>query len=285
MIAVIANPNALRFNMNDLKNIVFILKSNGYDVDLFFTQRAGDGTTIAKKISSKYSIIAAYGGDGIINEVVNADLGDSALGILPAGTTNVLAIDLGIDLNPLKAAQLFNKPKMKKAYLACINDKKFILMAGFGFDACSVLNVNQKLKRISGKFAYFLAGVVSYFKSENKIIRVKTEGRELKARWVIVAKAKKYAGNFTISDTVDVDKPYLDVCIFEPIFNNLTDLPYDNFALFSGLHKKKIAFVQHIITDKEVNVSLCAIQTDGDFLGFDEAYIKLCEKPIRIVVP
>ncbi len=285
MIAIIANPNALRFNRNDLKQITDVLEKNGICVDIFFTNQAGDGTVIANKISSAYSIIAAYGGDGIVNEIVNADLGNSALGILPAGTTNVLSIDLKINKNPVKAAELFIKPKIKKAFLGCLNDKKFILMASAGFDAEAVGCVNQRLKKISGKFAYFWSGVVSYFKSTNHIIKVKIGKKTLKSRWVIVSKAKKYAGEFTISKSVDIFQPYFDVCLFEPIFNNIFDLPYDNFLLFSGLHNFKMPFVKHIITDENISIQKSNIQMDGDFFGLKEVEIRLCEKPINIVVP
>ncbi len=285
MIAIIANPNALHFNTNDLRNIILMLRHRGCDVNLFFTQKAGDGTDIANKIASKYSIIAAYGGDGIINEIINADLGSSALGLLPAGTTNVLAIDTGIGLDVIKAAKLFVKPNFKNAYLGCINDKKFILMVGSGFDADSVLNVNQNLKRLSGKLSYFFAGIVSYLKSDNKTIDVRIGKDRFKARWVIVSKAKKYAGRFIISDSVDIDKPCFDVCLFEPVLNNFADLPFDNLVLFSGLHLKKIPFVKHIITDDDIEISEGNVQIDGDFFGFGKVYIKLCKKPIRIVVP
>ena len=285
MIAIIANPNALRFNINDLKQIADMLEKSGICVDIFFTNQAGDGTVIANKISSAYSIIAAYGGDGIINEIVNADLGDSALGILPAGTTNVLSIDLRINKNPVEAAELFKKPKIKKAFLGCLNDKKFILMASAGFDAEAVGRVNQRLKKISGKFAYFWSGVVSYFKSKNRIIKVRIGKNTFKSRWVIVSKAKKYAGEFTISKSVDIFQPYFDVCLFEPIFNNILDLPYDNFLLFSSLHNFKMPFVKHIITDENIYIQKSNIQIDGDFFGLKEVEIRLCQKPINIVVP
>lgn len=285
MIAIIANPNALRFNIEDLKQIAAMLKEEDIYVDIFFTNKAGDGTAIANKISSAYSIIAAYGGDGIVNEIVNADLGNSALGILPAGTTNVLSIDLKINKNPVKAAELFKKPKIKKAFLGCLNDKKFILMASAGFDAEAVGCVNQHLKKISGKFSYFWSGVVSYFKSKNRIIKVKIGNKTLPSRWVIVSKAKKYAGKFTISNSVDIFQPYFDICLFEPIFNNIADLPYDNFLLFSGLHTLKMPFVRHIVTNENIYIQKSNIQIDGDFFGLKEAKIRLCEKPINIVVP
>ncbi len=284
MIAIIANPNALRFDNEELKNIVLLLENNGLVVDVFFTQKAGDGTVIANMIASKYSIIATYGGDGIINEVINANLGGSALGILPAGTTNVLAIDLGIDSNALRAAKLFIKPKFKDVYLAKANKRRFILMAGVGFDGEAVKNVNGKLKRIGGKFAYLLSGVFSYFKLENNIIEIVAEGKLYKTGWVIISNAKKYAGKFDISD-IDIDKPFLDVCIFKPILNRAIDLPIHNFLLFSSLHKKTELLVEHILTRDKIVVRNGSIQLDGDPVDETDVEISICDKPIKIVVP
>lgn len=284
MIAIIANPNALRFDSEELKNIVLLLKHNGVSVDVFFTQQAGDGTVIANMVASKYSIIAAYGGDGIINEIINTDLGSSALGILPAGTTNVLAIDLGIDSNALNAAKLLIKPKFKKVYLAKANKRRFILMAGVGFDGEAVKNVNGKLKRISGKFAYFLSGVFSYFKLENSTIEITVEGKLYRVSWVIISNAKKYAGRFNISD-IDIDRPFLDVCIFKPILNRAVDLPIHNFLLFSSLHKKVDSLVEHITTKNKIIVKNGSIQLDGDLIDEMDAEISICDRPIKIAVP
>ncbi len=286
MIAIIANPNALRFDSKKLKTAVQFLKTNGVSVDLFFTQKAKDGTDIANKIASKYSIIAAYGGDGIINEVINADLGSSALGILPAGTTNVLAVDLGIPMDIQKAAELFIRPKFKRIYLGKINNQKFTLMAGIGFDACSVMNVDYRIKRISGKASYFLSGIMSYLKSKNYTIKVKIGDMEKHCRWVVVSKAKKYAGSYNISQEVDVDKPLFDVCIFKPILNSFFDLPIANLALFSNYSHKFLFIVEHIITNEEIFIEdSLPIQIDGDFFGIKKANISLCSKALSVVVP
>ncbi len=285
MIAIIANPIAHKYDSSALKKIKLLLEKNGRDVDIFFTQKAQDGTKITEKIASKYSIIAAYGGDGIINEIINADLGQSALGILPAGTTNVLAIDLKISLNPIKAALLLVNPNFMKAYAGKINGKKFLLMAGVGFDAESVANVNWTLKRIGGKLSYLISGITSYLKSRNNVISIRINDEQYEARWVIISKAKKYAGCFNISTRTDIDKPLFDVCIFKPLINNFIDLPIANFMLFSSLHLFKQPFVKHIITKETIKTDKSPVQIDGDFFDVTEAAIDLCKNPIKVVVP
>ncbi len=285
MIAIVANPNALKFNTYQLKNIVSILEADGYGVDVFFTKKARCGTAIANKIASKYRIIAVYGGDGIINEVINADLKDSVLGILPAGTTNVLALELGISLNPIAAARLLINNNTKTIYAGLVNNKRFALMAGFGFDALAVKNVNPFIKKISGKAAYFLSGVLTYLSLNSDLIRITVENKTYDARWVIVSKAKKYAGNFSISRTVDVAKPFFDVLIFNKIITGAIDLPIDNLLLFSGLSERFKALSKHVITDKPILIDYAPIQVDGDFLETNKSEVKLSSKPIKVIVP
>ncbi len=285
MIAIIANPNAHRFDSEQLKALLLFFRANGVEAEVFFTQKAGDGEIIAGKLANRYSIIAAYGGDGIINEVINADLGESALGILPAGTTNVLAIDLGIGTDPIKAAKILIGNRRKKAYPGIINGRRFMLMAGIGFDGASVAMVRSNLKKRFGKLAYVAAGIEAYLRSTQRKLTVRIGDEEFKALWVIVSKIKRYAGPFVISRDVDIDRPLFDVCIFNPIICGLCDLPLDNALLFSNLHLLPNPFVRHIITGEKIEVSEGFIQVDGDFFARDASMIELDERPIDIVVP
>ncbi|AEA33149.1 diacylglycerol/lipid kinase family protein [Hippea maritima] len=279
MIAIIANPNALRFSSEKLKRIANQLGN----VDIFFTQKAKNGTDIANKIAGSYEIIATYGGDGIINEVINADLNSSKLAIIPAGTTNVLAIELFGKASASKAIQAIKRGKAKTAYTGKINNTYFILMAGFGFDAESVHNVNPKLKRISGKFAYFSAGVVSYLKNlKRDCFEIEIENKRIEAVWAIVSKAKKYAGNYTISAKIDIFKPLFDVVICRCANRGLS-LPYYNLAIFSGLHRFNTPFVEHIITEGPIKVKgNFKTQIDGDEFLTKSAEISI-GKQIKLI--
>ncbi len=281
MIGIIANPNALRFNIKKLKNLLRKLKQNGLKTDVFFTQRAGDGKKIAERIDGHYRIIAAYGGDGIINEVINGNLKRSALCVLPAGTTNVLAIELYGKPSLNRALNALINGKTKKAYTASINGRKFILMAGAGFDAESVFAVNEKNKKLFGKIEYVLSGVKAYLQKSH-CFTIEIERKTLEALWVIVSNSRKYAGNFDISEQTDIFTPILDV-FFCPCSNRTAMLPYCNLSLFSGFHAFT-PFVKHFCTDKPIKIKgEPHIQIDGDYFSKTNAIIKLGD-PIDIVV-
>ncbi len=284
-IAIVANPNALRFDKEQLNIIYLFLVANGADVDLFFTGKQGDGTVITDKISGMYDVVAAYGGDGIINEVVNGDMRSAALGVLPAGTTNVLAIDLGIGTDPLRAAKVLLRGKRKRAYPGVVNGRRFMLMVGVGFDGASVGLVRDGLKRRCGKLAYVVAGVEAYLKEKLPVFDVKIGKRSIKADWVIVSKIKRYAGHFRISNSVDITERAFDVCIFKPLGFRLIEQPLHNALLFTNVHLLATPFVEHIITDEEIQISGGPVQVDGDYAGDKEVRIRLQNEPIDIIVP
>ena len=282
MICIIANPNALRFNSEKLKSVTKEIEQHGLKVDVFFTKKAGDGKKIAEQIDGHYRIIATYGGDGIINEVINGDLEKSALCVLPAGTTNVLAIELYGKPSLNLALRALINGKTNKAYTAKINGRKFILMAGVGFDAESVVSVNERNKKLLGKIEYVLSGVKAYMK-KSFCFKIEVEGVTLNALWVIVSNSRKYAGNFDISKRTDIFTPFLDV-FFCPCANRIAMLPYCNGVLFLGFHTLA-PFVKHIFTDKPIKIGGNPhIQIDGDYFSKTDVIIKMSD-PINIIVP
>ena len=279
MIAIIANPKAHRFSHKKLRAIIDTLKRQ-YSVDVFFTKKPKEGTAIANDIAGLYKIIAIYGGDGIINEVINADLKDSAVAVLPAGTTNVLAIELFGSPSIKLSVDAILKGKTKTAYTAKINDKYFILMAGAGFDGLSVKLVNNRLKHFSGKLAYVVAGIKAYLKP-NKCFEAEIDGKKFNVLWAIATNASVYAGKFRISRSTNIFDNNLEVLLFDcknPIFA----LPYYNGVLFF-LNRFRMPCFKRIKTQK-VLFKGCTIQIDGDLYEKNYGEINI-SKPIKIIVP
>ena len=287
MIAIVANPNALHFDIKKIYKIKELLESNNIGTDIFFTHKAKDGTKITKIIKNRYDIIAGYGGDGIINEIIQElAFSKSALGILPAGTTNVLSLNLKIPQNAYEAAKLFIKPKISVASLGNINNKKFILMAGVGFDAEAVFSVNEKIKKHFGKLSYILSGTKSYFLNihKNYSIKLRVGNNMYESAWIIIGNAKKYAGNFSISNRVDIDSEKLDVYI-SGVSNRIFGIVFLLADLVFRL-KGLLGMSKHIITDNEIYIMTpdIPIQTDGDFAGFTPAKVQIIKSCINVVV-
>jgi diacylglycerol kinase (ATP) len=100
------------------------------------TKSPGHATELAKKNRDKYLIVTAIGGDGTVNEVasglVNTDI---PLGIIPNGSGNGLARELGIPMNKKKAFDLLKKSTPIHIDTLLLNDHPCVNMAGIGFDA------------------------------------------------------------------------------------------------------------------------------------------------------
>ena len=109
-------------------------------------------------------LIVAAGGDGTINEVANGLVGSAVpLGVLPAGTANVLACEIGLPRNPLDAAAVLAELDAQSIAVGRLtvadgSQRHFLLMAGVGLDAQVLTKVSQRIKNVTGKLAYYIAG-------------------------------------------------------------------------------------------------------------------------------
>ena len=133
----------------DVPLIVESLGVLGFDVDKAPTERAGHATELAAAaVAAGVEVVCAIGGDGTVNEVVNGMAGsDVPLAVIPTGTVNVLAIELGIPLDPPDACRLAAAGHVIAIDLGLAGDRYFALMAGAGVDAAVVSSLNPTLKR------------------------------------------------------------------------------------------------------------------------------------------
>ena len=136
-ILVIHNPTAGSSARTKLRRFVELLSEDGAEVAVRATAGPGDATAIAAAAGDgKWDAIVAAGGDGTVNEIVNG-LGPNSpsLGILPLGTANVLALELGLPVAAPDAARLIARGGVRQLYFAAIEGRRFVMMAGVGFDA------------------------------------------------------------------------------------------------------------------------------------------------------
>ena len=132
----------------------------GVDWDNSLTHKSGDATRLAAEAAAAgVDLVAAYGGDGTQMEVANGLLGTGVpQAILPGGTGNAMAHDLGISLNLGEAAELIvTSPKRQAVDLARIGDTVFMLRAYAGVSADEAASREEKDKY--GQLAYIQAGL------------------------------------------------------------------------------------------------------------------------------
>lgn len=197
--------------------IASYLGSYGLDVTIIPTERAGHATELAKGcVEDGYNVVVACGGDGTINEVVNGIANTKvALGIIAMGTANVFALENNIPAEIKAACQLIALGNSKEIDLGKCNDRYFICMAGVGFDAQIIKEVESGLKKIFGALAYIMAGIKMLFTYRFRQVMVKIDDQPLPRRgyYAIICNGKRYAGNIIMAPHADMSDGYLDLCL------------------------------------------------------------------------
>ena len=282
-IAIIYNPNAGAAKKKRLEEIIKKLEISN-QVDLFETTKPGDATEIAKKECENFEIIVAAGGDGTINEVINGIKNDTNLGIIPLGTANILAIEAGIKNDVESICKSIENGTTKQIFISNINNKKFFLMAGIGYDGDIVHNMKPLLKKLFGKVMFGYLGFIEFLKMKKYEIIVETDEEKCSGNWVLVSKAQHYAGPYKITKSTSIFDDGIICYVFRDL-NRLSFLYYIFLILFYGdLSKsKKIKTLSSrkikISSNKKVN-----IQCDGERYGTLPIEISFKSEPINLLI-
>jgi YegS/Rv2252/BmrU family lipid kinase len=290
LIVIISNPAARSSSFDKVKKASDYLRLQGYETELLFTEKGGHAWELAREAVKKDPcLIIAAGGDGTINEVMNGMVHSSVpLAILPLGTTNVLAKEIGIPDNVEAAMQkaLSLTPRnISLGRIECtVNNsavsRYFCLMAGIGFDAKAVFDMNKAIKKVSGEGAYILSGIVNlihYFPGE---LFFRVDGKEYSGYAAIVGKASRYGGNFRVTPDADILDPSLYICIFTG--RRRTDLLRYVAGVVRGTHLKLHDVTYLKASDIEV-IGNAHIQIDGDYFGTTPATFTVVQNAVRLV--
>jgi diacylglycerol kinase (ATP) len=291
LIVLISNPAARAASSKKFGSASAFLQAKGFDTEILLTEKSGDATRLAEETLGKrpFAIIAA-GGDGTINEVINGMAGsDVPLAILPLGTTNVLAKELGIpeDLkgametavsrNPrtVSLGRIELKPGTDSAF-----SRYFCLMAGIGFDGEAVHDMNSAVKKRSGKAAYIFSGIKNFLRYSPNQLFYNIDGKEYAGFSSITGKASKYGGNFEITPDADLSDPTLYTCIFQG--NKRRDLLRYVFKIMTGrlFEEKDVLYLKSASIEV---LGTAHIQIDGDYLGLTPAKISVAEGMLKII--
>ena len=112
-----------------------------------------------KALAEKVDLIFVWGGDGMVQRCVDVVAGsDATLAIIPAGTANLLATNLGIPKDSVAAVEIGLAGGRRRIDVGRINDERFAVMAGAGFDARMIGDANGGLKDRVGRLAYVWTG-------------------------------------------------------------------------------------------------------------------------------
>ncbi len=275
---LIVNPTAGRRRRGLVDAVVARVRAEGWAVDVVETAAAGDARRLAATCDAgRYGVIAVAGGDGTINEVVNGLAGrgvDSpAVGIVPLGTANVLAHELGLGSSARAVARTMTAGRellvQPGEAVNGAGTRCFSLMAGAGFDAKVVAGVSAPLKRRLGRAAYVWRSLVEARRYRPVRYQVEIDGVRHEASSVIVTRSRHYAGPYVVAPKAALGEPLLHACLFERWGRSHT-FRY-GLALLLGRLPRTAGY--RVVTGRSVNVSVLnaagesrdqPVQIDGD---------------------
>ena len=280
-ICIIANPAArgVRASLERLKRL-------SRNVIIRTTRGPGDAEAQSERaVDQGYTTLVAAGGDGTINEVVNG-IGSApvALGILPMGTVNVLAMELGIPFNLVAAWKVIRGGKIRLIDQASANGHLFIQMAGIGLDAQIVERNSRQIKQVLGPLSYLLTATQVAAEKPPKL-RVICDGRPTaEGSFVLVGNGRFYGGPFSLFKEADMQDGLLDVCVFKHM-NYLALIRYFRGALFGSLTKftdVNYFKARHLRVEANRHVPL---EADGELVGHAPVEFSVRRRKLRVLVP
>jgi YegS/Rv2252/BmrU family lipid kinase len=285
-VVMIHNPTSGSWNARRLHRFLKPLAADGMSIDIRRTRRCGDGEALAAAVSPQDTdVLAIAGGDGTIDEVVNGlAVASLPVAILPLGTANVLAAELGISARSSRLARCFLEGSTTEVYLPRANGRRFTMMAGVGFDAHVVAGVNSRLKHILGKAAYVLAFARTVWKFPYRCYEVVVDGRAYRAASVVIANGHFYGGRFSCAPDARLDEPDLHVCLF--LRNGRwSTLRYGLSLLLGRLHRRQDVEIVRGRTIEVRGETGEPVQCDGDAAAALPLMVSATTERLRFVTP
>ena len=196
--ALIYNPAAGTFRPQRLEAVQRSLHEHGVATRALATSGPGHATELARGAQG-VARVAVYGGDGTLREAAAGLLGRPLpLLFLPGGTANVMAHELGLPRDPVRAALAGLRARPQAVRPGLIDGQPFLLMAGFGFDGAAVHGVSRRLKGWIGRGAYVWSGLQAALRPLPLLRARLDDDGALEGHWLVVARAAHYGGRFTV---------------------------------------------------------------------------------------
>ena len=239
---------------------------------------------IINKDCEPHMVIVA-GGDGTFNAVVNGlEPGTATLAVLPFGTSNVLAAELGIT-SIEDGLERIVAGKTRSLSIGVLDMEtrslRFLLMAGIGLDGAVVRDVWPLGKRFLRQGAYALSAVSRALKWDKTMFSLNSSQGDMLCHTAIICNAERYGGDFILSPGSSLFSPGLSaVCITGNTRSTYLKCALDLFRNQAGKNRHLIRINSSAFHIQGTN----AIQIDGDFVGYGPARISECSDFAEMIV-
>jgi diacylglycerol kinase (ATP) len=290
---VIINPVSPNLpSRNDLREAAAWLKAQGWRPDWAFTRWAGEATQIAARAASQgRDLVVVCGGDGTISEAANGLAGNQTpLAVIPAGTANVWAKEVGLPRRPLDALRVALYGRAQRMDLgragAGQDMRYFFLMAGVGLDGQIAASLPLEVKRYLGASTYAVTAVRESLRFRGQPARLLLDGDPYDTRlmMMVVGNTRSYGGVAQVTARAYADDGLLDVCLFpgegplDIIAHTLTVLAKAHLRASSVLYRR----VRRVELPEE---SVLPVQLDGDFCPSYPTVFEAVPAALTVMLP
>ena len=285
---VIYNPIAGQRHGVRLRKTFRALAESGATLSMIETKGPGDAErAAASACNADTDVLIVAGGDGTINEVVNGLMAAPGpippMAIIPVGTANVLAQEIGLKLSSRKIASAILRGRRISVYPGRANDRYFLMMGGVGFDAEVVANIDPALKRRTGRFAYLVEVLRQTWRHRFETCSGEIDGVPFEAPWIVVCNGRHYGGPFVAAPLARLTEPGFSVCLLS---GSRFDIPRYGAALALGRlsHQGDVRIVpaDRVRIDGPVGSK---VQGDGAIIAHLPVEIVAAARPIELIVP
>jgi len=225
----------------------------------------------------------AAGGDGTINEVVNGLAGSqSALGVLPVGTMNVFATELGLPGDLEEAWEIIEAGSTREIDLAQANDHYFVQLAGVGLDAQVVERTTTEFKKNFGPLSYLINAAQLASQKPPRLL-VESEGVTREGSFVLIGNGRYYGAPLKVFTDASLDDGLLDVIVAKNAGH--LDLVRYFTGVVTGIHPE-FEDIDYFHT-KELRVTSpddVPVEVDGELAGKLPTTFRIAPHRLRVVV-
>ena len=268
---IIGNPSSGRAGSKGyLERCAKILRSGGLSVEVMNTEHPDHATELAALAGDR--LVVAAGGDGTLNEVINGLGKNATLGILPLGTANVLARELGVPLDVEQACQRILNGEGTRIDIGVATDRagverRFACMAGVGFDAQVVRAVNSRLKNYLGTLAFALTAFRVLFGKEFPPVRVIHDRTTHVVRFDIVANAHHYGVDFKVARPGLLTRAEFETILIERVSTLLRPDVFASILARRPLNRSMPSFFAKELCASAPDGAEVPVQLDGELWG------------------
>ncbi len=291
---LIYNPTAGKLKRNNqliLHRTIEALSKSGLTVTPIATTGPATAAGLARAaIAEGADLVIALGGDGTINEVANGVIGSQVpLAVLPGGTANCLGIETGMGTNPVKAVAKLKDCVPRRIAIGrvtCGGEERFFLsMVGVGLDAKIVSEVNPRIKKATGKLAYWVAGFKQLL-GPLAAFEARVDGKTSPCGFALASRLRNYGGDLAIATTASLLSNSFETLLFA----GTNPLRYVGYMM--GVVVRQHKRLPGVVTQASQSIEFQSIskrpvyvQADGELIGVLPARVEICADALTLLTP